>query len=824
MKKYIVVGGVAGGATAAARLRRLDEMAEILLLERGAYVSFANCGLPYYVGETIQDRERLLVQTPEQIRGRFGIDVRTESEVISVDTAARRVTVRSVDRGVYEESYDALLLSPGAQPLRPPIPGIEDKRIVSLRNVPDADALKKLADTAAGHGRAVVVGGGFIGVEVAENLRQRGLTVTLVEAAEQILMPFDRDMVKLLERELSEHGIELITGDGVASFDGSGAQVRVRLAAGRELPADFVVLSIGVRPDTAFLKDSGIALDARGFIPVNEHLQTNVPEVYAVGDAAKVFRVQDGQPAALALAGPANRQGRLAADNMTGRTSVYMGVQGTSILKVFSLTAAATGRNERALQQEQISFKSVVLHPFSHAGYYPGAQQLTLKVLFGTDGKLLGAQAVGGEGVDKRIDVLAAALRHEGDVRDLADLELCYAPPFSSAKDPVNMVGYMAEDVLAGLTEPISAAELPAALAAGARLLEVVTPMEYAAGHLEGSENMPLEELRGRLQELDPAVPLIVSCKVGQRGYYAERLLKQHGFKVRNLAGGLRMALAQQFVPPAAPAAPAAPAGAAEQAALPAVDSDGEPAADARLDLTGISCPGPLMKLQRFFAKLEEGKVVRAEASDPGFFHDSAAWAKSTGNELLHQQKKNGFVQVWIRKRAGAQVPAASAAAAMMPARDGKTIVVFSGDLDKAMASFIIANGAAAMGKKVTLFFTFWGLNILRRSESVPVKKTFIEKMFGWMMPQGSKALTLSRMNMLGMGTKLMRSVMQDKNIDSLEDLIRSAQQNGIEMVACQMSMDAMGIRAEELIDGVKIGGVGYYLGAAEDANVNLFI
>jgi NADPH-dependent 2,4-dienoyl-CoA reductase/sulfur reductase-like enzyme/peroxiredoxin family protein/rhodanese-related sulfurtransferase/TusA-related sulfurtransferase len=823
MKKYIVVGGVAGGATAAARLRRLDEEAQVLLLERGPYVSFANCGLPYYVGGVIEDRDRLLVQTPEKIRQQLAIDVRVESEVTAVDTKAKKITICSKDRGTYVESYDALLLSPGAQPLRPPIPGIESTRIVGLRNVPDADVLKRLTiDTAARQGSAVVVGGGFIGAEMAENLRERGLRVTVVEAAAQIMMPFDEDMVKFIERELVEHGVEIITGDGVAGFTDTEDSTEVQLVSGRTLKTDFVVLAIGVKPDTSFLQDSGISLDKRGYIYVNEYLQTSVAGVYAVGDAAMVFRVQDKAPMALALAGPANRQGRLAADNMSGRKIPYTGVQGTSILKVFSLTAGATGTNERTLRQQGISCHSVLLHPFSHAGYYPGAAMLTLKVVFGEDGKLFGAQAVGAEGVDKRIDVIASMLRQGASVRELSALELAYAPPFSAAKDPVNMAGYLAENVLDGLTVPVSWAELDEVLAQGTRLIDVRTPLEFANGHLTGAVNLPLEELRERLAELEPRVPLVVYCQAGQRGYYAERLLRQKGFRVRNLAGGYRMAQAQQFVP-------TVPDGLANQsifetAAAPAASSGSLPF-DEALDLTGLSCPGPLMQLKRRFDVLEPGKVVRAEASDAGFFNDSAAWCHRTGQELLYREKANGLVRVWIKKPVIAANPAEETMKSSRASTvDGKTIVVFSGDLDKALASFVIANGAAAMGKKVTMFFTFWGLNILRRSENIPVEKGIVDRMFGWMMPRGSTNLTLSKMNMLGMGTKLMRRVMQDKNIDSLESLIKSAQQSGIEMVACQMSMDVMGIQPEELIDGVKIGGVGYYLNAAEDSNVNLFI
>ena len=818
MKKYIIVGGVAGGATAAARLRRLDESAEIILFERGEYVSFANCGLPYYIGDTIKDRDRLLVQTPEKLNGRFNIDVRVRSDVTKIDTNSKKVTVQSIDRGVYEETYDALILAPGAQPLRPPIPGIDSPKIVSLRNIPDADELRRFADD--GLRRAVVIGGGFIGIEMAENLRQRDLDVTIVEAAPHILAPFDTDMVKIVEKELWEKGIKIILADGVKKFSDNGATVEVSLSSGKEIQADFVVLAIGVRPDTQFLQNSGIKLGARGHIVVDEHLQTSAVGVYAVGDAVEIVDFVSGGKTSVPLAGPANRQGRIAADNIVGIPSQYKGVQGTSILKVFDLTAASTGSNERSLQKQQIPYKSVRIHPESHAGYYPGARQITLKVLFDKDGRILGAQAVGFEGVDKRIDVIATVLRLGGTIYDLTELELAYAPPFSSAKDPVNMAGYAAENVLRGLTEVIAYTDLTGAIVKGTRLIDVRTDLEYENGHLTGAVNVPLDELRTRLIELDKTIPMVVYCKVGLRGYIAERILKQNGFLVKNLLGGYTSALQQDFT-------------INELVSGSLLINKEEPLKqelpdvldfDEEMDLAGLSCPGPLMKLKLKFDTLEAGKIVKAIASDAGFYSDSKAWCDRTNNLLLKREQDKGQVTVWIQKggieTAKRQMPAND----FHSVKDNKTIVVFSGDLDKAIASFIIANGAATMDKKVTMFFTFWGLNILRKPENVYVEKGFIDKMFGWMMPQGSKNLQLSKMNMFGLGTKMMRQVMQNKNIDSLESLIKSAQANGIEMIACQMSMDVMGIKQEELIDGVQIGGVGSYLSAAEDANVNLFI
>ena len=540
MSKYIIVGGVAGGATAAARLRRLDEHAEIVLFERGEDISFANCGLPYYVGDVIAERRDLLLQTPEKFRGMYNVDVRVCSEVTRVDTENRTVEVRSAD-GVYTESYDALLLSPGAKPLRPPIPGIDHPRIATLRSVQDADRIRSLVGTG---GSVVVVGGGFIGVELAENLRERGLSVTLVEAMPHILPIFDTDMISLLEDELRRHGVELALGDGVAGFEEQeDGAICVHLSSGRTVHGDFVALAIGVRPDTAFLDGSGIALGERGHILVDEYMATNVPHVYAVGDAVLTRSAQTGRAVALPLAGPANRQARLAADRMAGEARAYRGVVGTAALKVFGLTAAATGQNERALQSAGMvygkDYRFTVIFPRHHVTYYPGAKEVALKLIFRlSDGVVLGAQAIGAEGVDKRIDVLASAIGRSLTVADLEEFELSYAPPYSAAKDPVNMAGYAAENILQGRSIPLLPHELSAELAAGARLIDVRPPEEYHAGEIAGAQRIPLPRLRERLHEFDPQVPIIVCCKMGLRGYLAEQILRAHGLTVKNLVGG----------------------------------------------------------------------------------------------------------------------------------------------------------------------------------------------------------------------------------------------------------------------------------------------
>jgi CoA-disulfide reductase len=827
-KKVLIVGGVAGGASAAARLRRLDETIEIVMFERDEYISFANCGLPYYIGETIKEREKLLVQTPEAMKARFNIDVRINSEVTGIDAENNKIRVKSKKKGEYEESYDYLILSPGAKAIRPNIEGIDSNKIFTLRNIPDTDKVKAYVDRNETKS-AVVIGGGYVGVEMAENLKERGLEVTLVEAAPHILAPFDTDMVVIAEKELADHGVELILGDGVKAFKDSEKEIEVTLNSGKKVSADMVILAIGVTPDTALVKGTGVEIGPRGHIIVNDRMQTAVENIYAVGDAIEVVDFITKQKTAIPLAGPANKQGRIAADNIAGLNTTYKGTQGSAVLKVFDLTAASTGNNERNLKRLNIPYKVIYVHPNSHASYYPGATQMSIKLIFNEEGKILGAQALGYDGVEKRIDVIATVIRLGGTVNDLTELELCYAPPFSSAKDPVNMAGFVAENVLAGRTHTMTFEELEGYDMDNSILVDVRTEMEFNNGHVEGAVNIPVDELRSRLGELDKNKEIIEYCQVGLRGYVADRILTQNGFKVRNITGGYKSYSTMNYKPVKKENGSNSGGSGSGLTIDPETqtvkkEEREKGAFDKSLDACGLCCPGPLMQVKMCADELKEGQVLKVTASDPGFYEDIKAWAKRTNNELLDIEKKAGTITAFIKKGSETAVTSTNATIGNAAVKDNKTMVVFSGDLDKAIASFIIANGAASMGKKVTMFFTFWGLNILRKHEKISVEKGFMDKMFGMMMPRGSKKLQLSKMNMMGMGGKMIRKVMKDKNVSSLEDLIQAAIDNGIEIVACQMSMDVMGLKKEELIDGVKIGGVGYYLGEAEDSNVNLFI
>lgn len=818
MARYLIIGGVAGGMSAAARLRRLDEQAEIVVLERGEHVSYANCGLPYYIGDTITDRSRLLLQTPDSFKQRFNVDVRVRHEAISVHPEQHSVRVRDLRTGrEYDEQYDKLLLSPGGSPIKPKIPGSEHPAIHTLWTIPDTDRIRSLVDSGTVR-TALVVGAGFIGLEMAENLHARGISVTVVEAAGQAMNVMDFEMAALVHREVRRKGIDLLLKDGVAAFEPEGDRgVIATLSSGARVTADLVLLSIGVAPNTGFLAGSGIELGPRGHIVVDRALRTGMEHIYAAGDAIEVVNPFTGAKTAIPLAGPANKQGRIAADNMHGAVQRgYNGTMGTAIAKVFDLDVAMTGASEKFCRAEKIPCQSVIIHPNDHAGYYPGATMLCLKLIFSPDNRqVLGAQAVGHGGVDKRIDVIATAIKAKMTIDDLCEIEHAYAPPYSSAKDPVNMAGFAAQNILNGLTRSITWSELEESPPPEAFLVDVRTPEEYAGGTIGTAINLPVDSLRERLGELPKNRPLIIFCRVGLRGYLATRILAANGFtECFNLSGGYETwRVATEQPQPAYPAQTGdRRPGGSDLTASPAVSGR-----TVEVNACGLQCPGPVMRLKQEMDLLSEGEQLRITSSDPGFYQDAQSWARSTGNTVREIMLEKGIVTAVIAKGGGTIVSAAAAG-------NDKTIIVFSGDLDKVIASFIIANGALAMGRTVTMFFTFWGLNALRKPEKVSVRKTLIEAAFGMMMPRGSSKLSLSQMNMGGIGGRLIRGIMKDKNVPSLEELIAMAIRNGARLVACQMSMELMGIRGEELIDGIEVGGVAAYLEASEQADNNLFI
>ncbi len=813
--KVVIIGGVAGGASAATRLRRLDEQAQITIIEKGEYISYANCGLPYHIGNVIKQRSSLLLLTPEVMKQKYNIDVFIKQEVTSIDRANKKVTVKKSNNSEYQLDYDKLIISTGSSPIKPPIPGIDSSRIMTLWSVPDTDRIKAyISDKNVKS--AVVVGGGFIGLEMAENLKAIGLKVTIVEMLNQVMTPLDYEMAQLIHENIEQSGIRLILNNGVASFSEKGTGVTVCLKNNEELYADLVLLSIGVRPNSELGKNAGLPLNAKGGIVTDEHMRTADEDIYAVGDVIEVEDFIDKTKTMIPLAGPANKQGRIAADNIAGLNSSYAGTQGTSIVRIFDLIAANTGYNEKYMLKKGFikgkDYETVIITQNSHAGYYPGALPLTLKLIFAKDGsKIYGAQIVGRDGVDKRIDTIATAMRLNANVYDLKDLEFAYAPPFSSAKDPVNMAGFVAENLLKGL---VRFAEWDSIEKDKDMLiLDIREDAERMAFTLPNTVNIPLGQLRNRIDELDKDKHILIFCTIGVRSYNASRLLTEKGFtKVSVYPAGTRFYISTHYKEFQME----------DHASYFVSDSgrqgDDKAMASISLDCSGLQCPGPIMKVFETLKTMAPGQTLEVTASDPGFSRDISAWCRRTGNTLVSNDKVGSTYVAVVKKGGGSvSVPA-------QVGNDGKTIIVFDGDLDKVIASFIIANGAAAMGRRVTMFFTFWGLNVLRKTKKQKVKKSFLEAMFGMMMPRGISKLKLSKMNMGGMGTALMKKIMRDKNVDSLEDLVKKAMKAGVKIVACTMSMDVMGIKEEELIDGVELGGVGAYLADAEESNVNLFI
>lgn len=817
--KYVIIGGVAGGATAAARLRRIDEQAEIILLEKGKYISYANCGLPYYIGGVIAEREKLLVQTPASFGKRFRIDVRVENEVIAIDPEKKTLTIRKAGGKEYEETYDKLLLSPGANPVKPPLEGIDSEGIFTLRNVEDTDRIKAYI-TDKQVKRAVVVGAGFIGLEMAENLHHAGIAVSVVEMGNQVMAPIDFSMAAPIHRHLIEKGVSLYLEEGVTRFRRTEEGITVFLKSGKTIPADMVLLSIGVRPATALAQQAGLGLGETGGIRVDEHLETSVKDIYAVGDAIEYPHPLTGKPWLNYLANPANRQGRIVADNMAlGNTTSYEGAIGTSIAKVFDMTVASTGLAAKRLKQWGMEYQSSVTHSASHAGYYPDALPLTLKLTFHPKtGKLYGAQCIGYEGVDKRIDQIAGLIKHGGTVYDLMETEHTYAPPFSSAKDPIAIAGYVASNIISGAMPVISWREL-AEKKDEVMLIDTRTPEEFSFGTIPGAVNIPLDEMRDRLSEIPADKPVVLFCAVGLRGYLAQRILIGRGYRnTANLIGGYKTySTAVAPIPAPTASSPAQPAASAPSQSA----QSGSAKEPLRVNACGLQCPGPIMQVKKAMDSIAPGERVEIVATDAGFARDASAWCATTGNKLIEKKEEKGRYMVLLEKG-----DEACACPSSLPAAGGrgKTLILFSDDLDKALATFVLANGAAATGQKVSIFFTFWGLNVLKKIQKPRTEKDIFGKMFGMMLPSSSLRLKLSKMNMMGLGSRMMRFLMKRKGIDSLESLRSQALAQGVEFIACQMSMDMMGIRREELLDEVTIGGVATYMERADKANVNLFI
>ena len=847
-KKILIIGGVAGGATAAARLRRIDEKSEIILFEKGEYVSFANCGLPYYIGGVIENRESLFVQTEKGIEDRYNIDVRPLNEVLKINREEKEVIVKDLEKDKeYTESYDQLILSPGASPLVPPISGVDRcDNLFTLRNIKDTDQIKEFLEKNKPQ-KVVVIGGGFVGIEMAENLtsplaplldEERGIReVTLIEMTDQVLDPLDYEMASMVHNHLKEKGINLIFKNGVKEFKDGGK--KIILEDGEEIESDLNILSVGITPNSELAKDAGLDLNDRGYVKVDDFLQTSDPNIYAIGDVIEVKDFVTGKPISIPLAWPANRQGRIVADNLYREKSSYRrpaeeagtkynGTMGTAIVKVFDLTVATTGLNEKQLEKANLEYEVVHIHPNSHAGYYPGASPISLKLLFNKkSGKIYGAQTVGQDGIDKRIDVIATAIKAGLTADDLADLELAYSPQYSSAKDPVNMAGYVASNIMNDDVQIMQWNEVDDFVKQGGVLIDLREPEELVMGEINGSMNIPLPHLRSRLKEIPKEKEIVFYCAIGLRGYLGARILELNGYyKVKNLDGGYKTYESVYSSEKENSFDKVKDTVILEDTGISKKITKSISMKNIKetsvIDCSGLQCPGPLKKLFEEIQKLKDGDILKIISTDIGFKSDVNAWCDKTNNTLLSVEDSEGETIAFIQKGRTTPVEKPEKIAAMN--EDRVTLIAFSGDLDKALATFIIATGAVSFGKKVSVFFTFWGLNILRKNQKVKVDKTTMEKAFGTMMPRGTEDLSLSRMNMMGMGTGMMKSIMKEKNVESLESLMGNAVKSGVKLIACSMSMDIMGIKKEELIDGIKIGGVGTYLGDAQDSAVTLFI
>lgn len=812
VRKIMIIGGVAGGASVAARLRRLDEQDEITIIERGPHVSFANCGLPYYIGDEIKDRDKLLIQTPELMNNRMNINVRTNTEATQINPDNKTVVLKT-EHGVEEASYDILILSMGARAIEVPIEGAKQSHVFTLRNIPDMDKIKSYINE-RNVKTASVVGGGFIGLEMAENLHALGIDVTLFELGDQVMPGMDKDMTKLLETHMVQRGVNLKLKSSIKEIN----EHNVTADNGEVIQSDMVIMAIGVIPESTIAQEAGIKTGVKGAIKTNDVFETSVKDIYAIGDVAEITHKISQQDVHIPLAWIANREGRLLADHLNGKQIDKIKPIGTAIAKVFDLTAASTGLNERTLKMQGLDYHIIHVSGQSNATYYPGAEPMTIKALFSPEGKIYGAQIVGRKGVDKRIDLIASAMTFNQDIRSLAQIEIAYAPPFSSAKDPVNMVGYIAQNVLDDEMKMVQYDEIENFN----QIIDVREPIEYEMGTIERAKNIPLGTLRNRLADLDKDEPVAIFCQVGQRGYNAARILQNNGFDVVNLDGGYKhyKAMHETVHTPEVKAV--------EQTQIEERTKKEQPMKkeDRRIiEASGLQCPGPILKVKENMDEMKDGEQLEIHVTDFGFCTDIEAWAKNTGNTLISNETKDGKVVAVVQK--GADLPVNvmndKEGHQLVETKNGATMVVFSGDLDKALASFIIATGAASYGKEVTMFFTFWGLNVIKKP-GVTIAKEGLDKMFSKMMPKHAGQLPISKMNMGGAGARMIRHVMNKKKVDSLETMIEKAQSMGIKMVACTMSMDIMAVTKEELIDGVEYGGVATYLGDTEQSNLNLFI
>ncbi len=819
--KILIIGGVTGGASAAVRLRRLDEHAEIIMFEKSEHFAFANSGLPYYISEVITDKSLLTSETPISFNTHFNIDVRVLNEVVDINKDDKIVTVKNLKTDeTYTESYDKLILSPGAEPIKPPIFDFSNDKVFTLRNVNDTYKIKDFVDNKKPQ-HAVVVGAGYTGIEVCENLTKRGISVTVIDILDQVLANIDKDMAAEVENYLSTNNVELMLSTSLKNIKNINSKLLIETSK-TTFETDMLIMAAGGRPDTELAKTCGLELSSRGHIIVDSNMLSSDKDIYAIGDAVELTDFITKAKVAVPLAGTARKHGRIAADNICGIASEYLGTQGTSIVKVFDISVASTGLNEKSARRNKVQYEKVYLYPPSYERCYPGVTHLSMKVLYSpTDGKILGAQIIGAEGVDKRIDVLATAIRFNAKASDLSKLELSYAPPYSSANDPVNIVGFMIEDALNGKVKNFYWDEVSSLKKRNdVVLVDLRTKEAFANGSIKGFINIPLDDLRNNLDKIDKNKKVYLTCQVGHRSYNGSRILAQEGYDVYNLTGGYRFynMVTKENITKTKIKNNDEPSPTPQEVQGTNFASGGN---FIKIDATGLQCPGPIMKLSYAIQNANVGDTIEIVSTDSGFVSDVEGFCKRTGHIYLNSTiTPEGFKSTITKGNVQDNTPITQ----NTHSNDGKNIIVFSGDLDKAIAAFIIANASAAMGRKVNMFFTFWGLNIIRKNEHVNVKKGFMDKMFSTMMPRGSKKLGISKMNFGGLGAKMIRHTMGAKNVDSLEDMIKVAMENGVTITACTMSMDVMGINPEELIDGVAFAGAAAMISHAEESDMSLFI
>ncbi len=860
-KKIVIIGASTSGVAAATRLRRLNEDAQIILIEKADAIALAKSAIPYYLSNTLTSPEQLLMQSAEELSLRFNIDVRLHQTVTALNTSTKTIQVSTTNESddtpqTYEELYDELIIATGSghnQALVNTPQGVQSLSLSSLADISvvKEHVLKETPPTIA------ILGNNYFALELATHLTEGGLPVYLFTNGKELLPSFDAEFRRLIEDELAQNKLVISHASLMDNIETNHNTFTITTETN-----DTILANIVFKTDAP--TESLWETTETGHILVDDYFKTKAEHVYAIGSIAMPNRTQATFAQSPEISNSeAINQAYIVADAINGSTKPVPLTRSfnTQVVQIFDAVAARTGQTEEELKEKGTPYTINYAFPQCHAPYCPGSSPLTLKLIAYPNGKILGAQAFGFANVEKQIDIIATAMKFKGTVEELATLDLSSGPAFSTPLAPVNILGHICQNNISQQSPSITPQELNTIDLSTVTLLDVRTVEEFQNGHLPQAINIPVDELRNRLHEIPTDKPIIVNCQVGLRGYIGTRILRQNGFDAKNITGGYKNILlayacknlclgegneptttmtpldepnenvnTASIVPPTTVASTAT------------TTSTATSTPTTRLDACGLSCPGPLMAVKKAMDALQEGDILEVVASDPGFYADVQAWSKHTHNTLLDLSKSKGIITALIQKgmistptnsAEGKSATQGAASAVAMNGqnttplsldKDNKTIVVFSGDLDKAIASFIIANGAASMGKKVTMFFTFWGLNILRRNEAVPVKKGFMDSLFGWMMPRGSKKLPLSQMNMLGMGSQMIRMVMKNKNIASLEELIQAGIDNGIEIVACQMSMDVMGIRPEELIDGVKIGGVGYYLGEAEDSNVNLFI